>query len=133
VAVEVVHEDALEAVAAEDGVGLVDNLQGVELCTAFRVMRSGAGKDDEEEEDGTPSPHPVSLKVAGCARYADVWLVSLHDAKVRRKLERFFIFRSCFFIFFVPLHVRRRESKKCLEPLIMTDLERENAVLIEIL
>ena len=89
-----VHEDALEAVAAEDGVGLVDNLQGVELCTAFRVMRSGAGKDDEEEEDGTPSPHPVSLKVAGCARYADVWLVSLHDAKVRRKLERFFIFRS---------------------------------------
>ena len=85
VAVEVVHEDALEAVAAEDGVGLVDNLQGVELCTAFRVMRSGAGKDDEEEEDGTPSPHPVSLKVAGCARYADVWLFRFMTQRYEEK------------------------------------------------
>jgi hypothetical protein len=50
VAVEVVHEDALEAVAAEDGVGLVGTLQRVELCTALGIMKGTTGEEEWEKE-----------------------------------------------------------------------------------
>ena len=60
VCVEIVHEDALEAVAAEDGVGLVGTLQRVELCTALGIMKGTTGEEkrekEHEHEDDTRNP-----------------------------------------------------------------------------
>ena len=56
----VVHEDALEAVAAEDGVGLVGTLQRVELGAALGVVKWTAGEEkrekEHEHEDDTRNP-----------------------------------------------------------------------------